>query len=102
MQGIADGTPVNLADEEIPPLIVKATDFGRADHLVTVVRSLILSIIWLPLLSSQKPNSGGTGKIAYDPKQRDIRAFFSGATKAFTTEHCESNALDGVDGELKH
>lgn len=51
------------------------------------------------MLSFQKPDAGGTGRIAYDPKQRDIRAFFSGATKAVATEHCESNALNGIDGK---
>ncbi|KAG1741826.1 phosphoglycerate mutase-like protein [Suillus paluster] len=85
VQGVADGTPIDFVDEHTPPLVIIATDFGRADHLVTL-----------------KPNVGGTGKIAYDPKQRDIRAFFSGATKAVDTEHCESNALDGVDGEVKN
>lgn len=32
---------MNLADEERPPLIVKATDFGRTYHLSTLVRSTI-------------------------------------------------------------
>ncbi|KAG2135085.1 phosphoglycerate mutase-like protein [Suillus clintonianus] len=85
IQGVVDGTPIDLADEDTPPLIVTATDFGRADHLVTL-----------------KPNAGGTGKIAYDPKQQDIRAFFSGATKADATEHCESNALDEIDREVNN
>jgi len=82
LQGAVDETPMSLADEETLPLIVEMTDFGRMDHLFTL-----------------KSNAGGTGKIAYDPKQRDIRAFFSGATTAVATEHCESNALDGIDGK---
>jgi hypothetical protein len=95
-----DGTPTNLADEGMPPLIIKATDFGRADHLLTLVRSPIFNItvhfLYCPL---QKLNAGGTGKIAYDPKQRDIRAFFSGATTAVAIEHCEKNTLDRIDGK---
>jgi hypothetical protein len=51
---------------------------------------------------SQKLNAGGTGKIAYDPKQRDIRAFFSGAANTVATEQCESNAQGGIDGEAKN
>jgi hypothetical protein len=50
----------------------------------------------------QKHNAGGTGKIAYDLKQRDIRAFFSGVAKTAATEHCESDARDGIDGETKN
>jgi hypothetical protein len=50
----------------------------------------------------QKLNAGGTGKIAYDPNQRDIRAFFSGAAKTVATEKCESNARGGIDGEAKN
>lgn len=51
---------------------------------------------------SQKLNAGGTGKIAYDPKQRDIRAFFSGAANTVATEQSESNAQGGIDGEAKN
>jgi hypothetical protein len=51
---------------------------------------------------SQKLNAGGTGKIAYDPKQRDIRAFFSGAAKTIAVEHCESDTRGGIDGEAKN
>ncbi|KAG1775107.1 phosphoglycerate mutase-like protein, partial [Suillus placidus] len=79
MQDVANSTPVDLADEDTPPLIVTATDFGRADHLVKL-----------------KLSAGGTGKIAHDPKQRDIRAFFSGAAKTVATKHCESDARDGI------
>ncbi|KAG1746922.1 phosphoglycerate mutase [Suillus lakei] len=86
IQGVADDTPmIPLADEDRPPLIVTATDFGRADHLVKL-----------------KPNAGGTGKIAYDPRQRDIRVFFSGAMQAVATEHRESNARDETNGEVQN
>lgn len=85
MQGFADGTPIDFADEDTHPLIVTAMDFGRADHLVKL-----------------KINAGGTGKIAYDPKQRDIRAFFSGAANTVATEQSESNAQGGIDGEAKN
>ncbi|KAG1865644.1 histidine phosphatase superfamily [Suillus tomentosus] len=76
----ANGTPLEITDED-NPLIVTVTDFGRTDHLVKL-----------------KPNAGGTGKIAYDPKQRDIRAFFDGAAN---TKDCESDALDGINREAK-
>ncbi|KAG2102590.1 histidine phosphatase superfamily [Suillus cothurnatus] len=82
MQDIADGTPIDLTDEYTHPLIVTVMDFGRTDHLIKL-----------------KPNAGGTGKIAYDPKQRDIRAFFSGTAMTTATEHCESDARDGINGE---
>ncbi|KAG1908754.1 phosphoglycerate mutase [Suillus fuscotomentosus] len=80
MQDVADGTPLEITDED-NPLIVTVTDFGRTDHLAKL-----------------KPNAGGTGKIAYDPKQRDIRAFFDGAAN---TKDCESDALDGINREAK-
>ncbi|KAG1809817.1 phosphoglycerate mutase-like protein [Suillus plorans] len=80
MQDVADGIPLEITDED-NSLIVTVTDFGRTDHLVKL-----------------KPNAGGTGKIAYDPKQRDIRAFFDGAAN---TKDCESDALDGNNREAK-
>ncbi|KAG1741820.1 uncharacterized protein EDB91DRAFT_1336202 [Suillus paluster] len=61
------------------------TDFSHADHLVSL-----------------NSNTCGTGKIAYDQRQREIRVSFSGTTKAVATEHCESNVLDGVDGKAKN
>lgn len=67
MQDVADGTAMNLADTH--SLIVTVMDFGRVDHLVKL-----------------KLNAGGIGKIAYDPKQRDIRTFFTGAAKSVSTE----------------
>lgn len=77
MQDVADGTAMNLTN--VRPLIVTVMDFGRADHLVKL-----------------KLNAGGTGKIAYDPKQRDIRAFFNGAAKSVATRHCENDLRDGI------
>lgn len=85
MQDVADGTLIDLTDEGTHPLIVTVMDFGRADHL-----------------GKLKLNAGGTGKIAYDPKQRDIRAIFSGAVKTVATKHCESDSRDGIDGETKN
>ncbi|KAG2354571.1 histidine phosphatase superfamily [Suillus spraguei] len=73
----ANGTAMNLTN--VRPLIVRVMDFGRADHLVKL-----------------KLNAGGTGKIAYDPKQRDIRAFFNGAAKSVATKHCENDLRDGI------
>lgn len=67
MQDVADGTAINLADTH--SLIVTVMDFGRVDHLVKL-----------------KLNAGGIGKIAYDPKQRDIRTFFTGVAKSVSTE----------------
>ncbi|KAG2125013.1 phosphoglycerate mutase-like protein [Suillus bovinus] len=84
MQDVSDGTSMDLIDEDTHPLIVTVMDFGRADHLTKL-----------------KLNAGGTGKIAYDPKQRDIRAFFSGAAKNVITEHCESDARDEIDVKTK-
>lgn len=80
IRDVGDGTPLEITDED-NPLIVTVTDFGRTDHLVKL-----------------KPNAGGTGKIAYDPKQRDIRTFFDGAAN---TKDCESDALDGINREAK-
>ncbi|KAG1852444.1 histidine phosphatase superfamily [Suillus subalutaceus] len=85
MQDVAEDTPIDLTDEDTLPLIVTMMDFGRADHLVKL-----------------KFNAGGTGKIAYDPKQQDIRAFFSGAAKTVVTKHYESDARNGIDGETKN
>jgi hypothetical protein len=41
-QNFADGTPIDLVDEDTHPLIVTAMDFGRADHLVKLVRPPVL------------------------------------------------------------
>ncbi|KAG2036179.1 histidine phosphatase superfamily [Suillus americanus] len=85
MQDVADSTPIDFTDEDTHSLIVTVMDFGRADHLVKL-----------------KLNAGGTGKIAYDPKQRDIRAFFSGAAKTVATKRYESDARDVIDRERKN
>ena len=43
----------------------------------------------------QKRQKGGIGSAAYDPKQKDIRAFFGGATVKSSEEGpSESNAED--------
>ena len=47
------------------------------------------------LKSPQKRQKGGIGSAAYDPKQKDIRAFFGGAAVKSSEEGpSESNAED--------
>jgi len=51
---------------------------------------------------AQKRQKGGIGSSAYDPKQKDIRAFFGGGeTPVVALEHSESNARDEIDVEIK-
>ncbi|EIN12988.1 phosphoglycerate mutase-like protein [Punctularia strigosozonata HHB-11173 SS5] len=51
-----------LPSARLPPLIVRVTHINQHDHLDQVKRQ-----------------KAGIGSSAYDPKQRDIRAFFGGA-----------------------
>ncbi|KAI0061422.1 hypothetical protein BV25DRAFT_1826555 [Artomyces pyxidatus] len=79
VKGATEGEPMEVADNDLPPLVVRVTDFNRHSHTDNVKR--------------QK----GLGSAAYDPNQKDIRAFFGGQTVTPTEEpYSESNAHDGV------
>ncbi|KZV73738.1 phosphoglycerate mutase-like protein [Peniophora sp. CONT] len=75
-----EGTPLEIADNDLPPLTVKVTHVNEHKHIDGIKRQ-----------------KGGIGSAAFDPKQGDIRAFFGGKTDAL--EHAESNAHDEVDTE---
>ena len=47
----------------------------------------------------QKRQPGGIGSAAYDPKQKDIRAFFSGAQVIAEHQHHEGRSESNVDDE---
>ncbi|KAI0823927.1 phosphoglycerate mutase-like protein [Trametes gibbosa] len=86
VQGAKEGERLEFSDDDPPKLQVRVTDFNCHEHLAEVKRQ-----------------KGGIGSAGYDPKQKDIRAFFGGAkVQADDTsedeEGCnESNARDEVD-----
>ncbi|KAL4251244.1 Histidine phosphatase superfamily protein [Abortiporus biennis] len=81
-----DGQPLEFSQEDLPPLVIKVTDFNRSEHLDGVKRQ-----------------QGGIGSAAFDPKQKDIRAFFGGAkiNKPLEEGRSESNALDEADVDIE-
>ncbi|KAI0346027.1 phosphoglycerate mutase-like protein [Trametopsis cervina] len=85
VKGSEPGKPIELNDGTLPALEVVLTDFNRSEHLEAVKRQ-----------------RGGIGSSAYDPKQKDIRAYFSGGAVEKTEEgRSESNAEDEVDVNFK-
>ena len=67
--------------------------------------ALVLTLTAVILMSkfNQKRQKGGIGSSAYDPKQKDIRAFFGGAeveTTVVAQEQSESNARDEVGAAM--
>ncbi|KAI0252446.1 phosphoglycerate mutase, partial [Lactifluus subvellereus] len=60
IEGAQKGQPMAV-DKEHPLLVMRVTDINRHSHRDTIVRQ-----------------KGGIGRAAYDPKQKDIRAFFGG------------------------
>ncbi|KAJ7761520.1 phosphoglycerate mutase-like protein [Mycena maculata] len=58
-----DEEPI-LPQGTLPPLQVHLTSFNQCEHLATVKRQ-----------------KGGTGREAYDPRQKDIRGFFGGMSR---------------------
>jgi len=63
IEGAQEGQPVAV-DKERPLLIMRVTDINRHSHIDNIIRQ-----------------KGGIGSAAYDPKQKDIRAFFGGSTE---------------------
>ncbi|KAL5482447.1 hypothetical protein ACEPAI_9041 [Sanghuangporus weigelae] len=61
--GLKEGDTVEVDQSDPPPLKVKVTDVNRHSHL-----------------DKLKRQQGGIGSSAYDPAQKDIRAFFGGAS----------------------
>ena len=86
--------------EDPPPLVVKVTHVNQHSHLDKVVSLyLVMRIFSIEreclILFEQKRQQGGIGSSAYDPKQKDIRAFFGGAAVKSSEEGpSESNAED--------
>ncbi|TDL23226.1 phosphoglycerate mutase-like protein [Rickenella mellea] len=80
------GGAVDASASELPPLQIRVTHVNVKTHLDNVKRQ-----------------PGGLGRTAYDPKQKDIRAFFGGGAPIATgTEgRSESNVHDEVDIETK-
>ncbi|KAF9030225.1 phosphoglycerate mutase [Hymenopellis radicata] len=63
-QGVKSGESIDFDGDNIPPLKVRLSDFNSYEHLNTPVRQ-----------------RGGIGSAAYDPQQKDIRAFFGGRSR---------------------
>ncbi|KAL5519845.1 hypothetical protein ACEPAG_1505 [Sanghuangporus baumii] len=61
--GLKEGDMVEADESDPPPLMVKVTDVNQHSHL-----------------DKLKRQQGGIGSSAYDPAQKDIRAFFGGAS----------------------
>ncbi|KAI0333657.1 phosphoglycerate mutase-like protein [Cubamyces sp. BRFM 1775] len=91
VKGAKEGEPLDFSDDQPPKLQVKVTDVNRHEHLADVARQ-----------------KGGIGREGFDPKQRDIRAFFGGAkidAEAAAPEleegRSESNARDEAEVEIR-
>ncbi|KAI0087902.1 phosphoglycerate mutase-like protein [Irpex rosettiformis] len=86
VKGSREGEPMELVDGELLPLKVSLTHFNEFSHLETVKRQ-----------------KGGIGSSAHDPKQRDIRAYFSGGAVGVDTEEgrSESNVEDEAEVVFK-
>ncbi|KAI0259833.1 phosphoglycerate mutase [Gloeopeniophorella convolvens] len=78
IENAQDGEPIYV-DKEPPLLAMRVTDVNRHSHIDDIKRQ-----------------GGGIGSAAYDPNQKDIRAFFGGKTEALPVS--ESNAHDEVVG----
>ncbi|KAI0632352.1 phosphoglycerate mutase-like protein [Trametes polyzona] len=82
VKGTKEGEPLEFSDSDPPKLEVRVTDVNRHEHLADIKRQ-----------------KGGIGRAGYDPKQKDIRAFFGGAKVQAEDEEgrSESNARDEAD-----
>ncbi|KAI0769010.1 phosphoglycerate mutase-like protein [Trametes elegans] len=89
VKGAKEGEPLNFAESDPPKLQVRVTDVNRHEHLANVTRQ-----------------KGGIGRAGYDPKQRDIRAFFGGGKPQGTAApeveegRSESNARDEANVDI--
>ena len=71
-------------DTERPLLVMRVTDINRHSHIDNIVRYLrynLRAVSLTPSSTCQIRQKGGIGSAAYDPKQKDIRAFFGGNTE---------------------
>jgi len=81
-------------------LVMHVTDVNRHSHTDNIVRHPRYSdcaTLLTPGPISQKRQKGGIGSAAYDPKQKDIRAFFGG--KAEPPPESDISAHEKVAGE---
>lgn len=92
---------MEFSNDDLPPLKVAVPEFDRGEHLDKVVGIFPCSLDTVRYRnpSPQKRQKGGIGSAAYDPKQKDIRAFFGGGG-ALPEGRSESNAQDEVDVEI--
>jgi len=96
IEGAQEGQPVAL-DKEHPILVMRVTDINRHSHIDNIVKRHGSNVHPTPLtpgLTHQVRQKGGIGRAAYDPKQKDIRAFFGGKTESLSVS--ESDAHDNV------
>ncbi|KAI0697909.1 phosphoglycerate mutase-like protein [Cytidiella melzeri] len=84
VKGSKEGEPMEIADNDLPPLEVSLTDFNRSEHLEHVKRQ-----------------KGGIGSSAHDPKQQSIRAFFGGGGAKAEEGRSESNVKDEANVEFE-
>ncbi|TFY82469.1 hypothetical protein EWM64_g1544 [Hericium alpestre] len=82
VKGSEEDKPVDIPDDDDPPLSVYVTDINQHSHIDNILRQ-----------------KGGIGNAAYDPKQADIRAFFGGKTDV--GGGVKSNANDEIGVEFK-
>ena len=102
-----DGETAEVDPEDPPPLVVKVTHVNQHSHLDNVVSlCLVLRIFSIErecsILFEQKRQQGGIGSSAYDPKQKDIRAFFGGATVSAdsTADSSDNSKTEQLDEHL--
>lgn len=78
---------------------MRVTDINKHTHIDNLVRQLRYSAcaaLLTPSLTFQKRQKGGIGSAAYDPKQKDIKAFFGGKAEISP----ENN--NSTDDEVTH
>jgi len=71
-------------EKERPLLIMRVTDVNRHSHTDNIVWHYRYNArvgLLTPDFTFQTRQKGGIGSAAYDPKQKDIRAFFGGKTE---------------------
>jgi hypothetical protein len=80
---------------------MRVTDVNRHSHIDNIVRPpryKVRAALLTRSLKFQRRQKGGIGSAAYDPKQKDIRAFFGGISEPESGSHDKvANAEDIVE-----
>lgn len=90
------GETLDINPADPPPLVAKVTQVNQHSHLDKVVSHSTHQVIRTsrPDQCEKKRQLGGIGSSSFDPKQKDIRAFFGGATVS-TSSDVQSEKTNG-------